>query len=329
MKNNVSDWRSVRLDTVAKVIRGITYSKTHVVQAPTNDDIPILRAGNIDGRLIVDNDLVWLPKECVNQEQLLRCNDIVMCMSSGSASVVGKSALLNQDWIGSFGAFCAAIRTDFTKADPGFLAHIFRGPKFRTWASAAQGNNIKNLNKSALEGYILSLPPLDEQRRIVSLLDRAAHIRRRADAARAKARTIIPALFLNMFGDPVTNPKGWAIMRIGNLRNIELRNGISPSKPDKRLHAFCAVTIDLLLRCVQIIRRTIAYCCGKHVARAANKRIGSQACRVGNEYLAGIESIVGNGGIHALPAFTGSIITDIDEYLALIAFKHIEQCAIG
>jgi hypothetical protein len=43
----------------------------------------------------------------------------------------------------------------------------------------------------------------------VGLLDRAAEIRRRAEAARAKARAIIPALFLDTFGDPATKPKGW------------------------------------------------------------------------------------------------------------------------
>ena len=43
----------------------------------------------------------------------------------------------------------------------------------------------------------------------MGLLDRAAEIRRRAAAARAKARAIIPALFLDTFGDPATNPKGW------------------------------------------------------------------------------------------------------------------------
>ena len=48
---------------------------------------------------------------------------------------------------------------------------------------------------------------LNEQRRIVELLDRAAEIRRRADAARTKARALIPALFLDTFGDPATNPK--------------------------------------------------------------------------------------------------------------------------
>ena len=200
----MSAWPSIRLDAVAKVVRGVTYAKGDVVQAPANGDIPILRAGNINGHLILDHDLVWLAKNSIGKDQFLQRNDIVMCMSSGSASIVGKSALLNRDWVGSFGAFCAAVRANEAKADPGYLAHVFQSAGFRKWASAAQGNNIKNLNKSALEGYALPIPPLEEQRRIVGLLDRAAEIRRRADAARAKARAIIPALFLDLFGDPAT-----------------------------------------------------------------------------------------------------------------------------
>lgn len=83
-----------------------------------------------------------------------------------------------------------------------------------------------------LKDIQVPIPPLDEQRRIVSLLDRAADIRRRADAARAKARAIIPALFLDMFGDPATNPKGWAMAELGDVigritggKNIEAGNG--------------------------------------------------------------------------------------------------------
>ena len=64
---------------------------------------------------------------------------------------------------------------------------------------------------SVLLGMVIPLPPLDEQRRIAEVLDRAAEIRRRADATRTKARALIPALFLDTFGDPATNPNGWPV----------------------------------------------------------------------------------------------------------------------
>lgn len=64
------------------------------------------------------------------------------------------------------------------------------------------GARMPRADMSVLLSMSLPLPPLDEQQRVVRLLDRAAEIRRRADAACVKARAIIPALFLETFGDP-------------------------------------------------------------------------------------------------------------------------------
>lgn len=96
------------------------------------------------------------------------------------------------------------------------------------------GARMPRADMSVLLGMTLPLPPLGEQRRIVGLLDRAAEIRRRADTARAKARAIIPALFLDTFGDPATNPKGWPVVELGDViasitggKNIEAGNGTS------------------------------------------------------------------------------------------------------
>jgi type I restriction enzyme, S subunit len=84
------------------------------------------------------------------------------------------------------------------------------------------------VGRKEIASLSIPLPPLDEQRRIVGLLDHAADIRRRAGAARAKARAVIPALFLDTFGDPATNPKGWPTARLGAL--AKLTGGGTPSK---------------------------------------------------------------------------------------------------
>ena len=89
---------------------------------------------------------------------------------------------------------------------------------------AAQGG----ISRDFVSKVHFRLPPLDEQRRIVAVLDRAAEIRRRAEAARAKARAIIPALFLDTFGDPLANPKGWETVRLGSL--AKLIGGGTPAK---------------------------------------------------------------------------------------------------
>jgi type I restriction enzyme S subunit len=67
--------------------------------------------------------------------------------------------------------------------------------------------------------YKVLVPPLPiaEQRRIVDLLSRAEGIVRLRRDAEKKAAELIPALFLDMFGDPVTNPKGWPVAKFGDV----------------------------------------------------------------------------------------------------------------
>lgn len=93
-----------------------------------------------------------------------------------------------------------------------YLFYMLRVARLTELNSAT---GVPGLNREHAYRVPTRLPPLDEQRRIVGLLDRAAEIRRRADAARAKARAIIPALFLDTFGDPATNPKGWPVRPLG------------------------------------------------------------------------------------------------------------------
>ena len=101
---------------------------------------------------------------------------------------------------------------------PAFLFWMLKGQETQILRiGVKKGATVHSLSNGFLESLRFPLPPLDEQRRIVGLLDRAAEIRRRADAARAKARAIIPALFLDMFGDPATNPKGWPVVTVGDL----------------------------------------------------------------------------------------------------------------
>ncbi len=75
----------------------------------------------------------------------------------------------------------------------------------------------KVLNKEKVEGIEVPVPSLHEQRRIVELLSRAEGIVRLRREAEKKAAELIPALFLDMFGDPATNPKGWVVAKFGDV----------------------------------------------------------------------------------------------------------------
>jgi type I restriction enzyme S subunit len=71
----------------------------------------------------------------------------------------------------------------------------------------------------------IPLPPLEEQRRIAAILDKADDIRRKRKRAIALTEELLRSTFLDMFGDPVTNPKGWKTAKLGELLAEPLQNG--------------------------------------------------------------------------------------------------------
>jgi type I restriction enzyme S subunit len=72
----------------------------------------------------------------------------------------------------------------------------------------------------------LPLPALPEQRRIGEVLDKADTLRAKRRAALAQLNTIARSIFLDMFGDPASNPKGWPITTLGDLISLGPQNGL-------------------------------------------------------------------------------------------------------
>ena len=66
----------------------------------------------------------------------------------------------------------------------------------------------------------IPLPPLPEQRRIAEILDKADTLRAKRRAALAQLDTLTQSIFLDMFGDPAANPKGWPYSRLGDVTDF-------------------------------------------------------------------------------------------------------------
>jgi type I restriction enzyme S subunit len=120
---------------------------------------------------------VYVPDSCIAHQQLLRHGDIVIAASSGSIDVVGKAAQLSEPWEGSFGAFCKVVRPSSDRVNPRYLHHFFQSTGYRRKVSSlAAGANINNLKNEHIDDLLLPLPPLEEQRRIAAILDKASSI---------------------------------------------------------------------------------------------------------------------------------------------------------
>ena len=221
---------SCPLGEITEVIRGVSFGSSEALSSQSENHLPVLRAGNIQDELLLETDLVWVPRNRISEKQLIKKGDIIMCTSSGSSDIVGKTAIAESDWNGSFGAFCVGIRAIESECHSKYLLYYLRSPAFTNWSKNSSGANIKNIRKTELEAFLISLPGIEEQKRIAAILDMADSIRRKRQHAIKLADDFIRATFLDIFGDPVTNPKGWPQTKIGELIKVKSGNFLPANK---------------------------------------------------------------------------------------------------
>ncbi|MFG1242273.1 restriction endonuclease subunit S [Xanthobacter sp. V7C-4] len=195
-----------RLGDLLDIQNGFAFSSGQFVA--TAEGVPLIRIRDLGKKTTeVGYRGVYRDEFLVNQGDLL----IGMDGDFECHRWEGPQALLNQ-------RVCRLCNFS-SELDRSYLFHWI-GKALQEIHGKTSFVTVKHISSKQIANLDIILPPLDEQRRIVGLLDRAAEIRRRADAARAKARAIIPALFLDMFGDPATNPKGWAVRPLAEVADI-------------------------------------------------------------------------------------------------------------
>lgn len=147
---------------------------------------------------------------------------LVTRTSVGKVAVAGVSLCFSQD--------ITAITPDVTKLDPGYLVHFLQTQKSH-FERAARGATIQGVTRETVENIQIPLPPLPEQRRIATILDRADALRAKRREAIKKLDDLTQSIFLDMFGDPTANSKGWPVVPIGGLLTVPPNYGtmIPPS----------------------------------------------------------------------------------------------------
>lgn len=143
------------------------------------------------------------------QRNLLERGDIVFARTGATT---GKSYLISdvsEDTV--FASYLIRVRTTQKIYSP-FLAYFFKSPNY--WhqiGGMSSGATLPGVNASKLSELRIPLPPLEEQKRIAAILDKADAIRQKRKQAIELADEFLRSVFLDMFGDPVANPKGWEV----------------------------------------------------------------------------------------------------------------------
>lgn len=214
-------WPLVKLGDLFKVTSGGTPSRRKP-EYYENGTIPWIKTGDLH------NKYVTSATEYITQEgldgsstRMYPKGTVLVAMygaTIGACSILDIDACTNQA--------CAAF-TPSEKVDINFLYYLLKQSK-STFVKAGSGGAQPNISATFLKEFKIPLPPLAEQKRIAAILDKADAIRRKRQQAINLADDFLRSVFLDMFGDPVTNPKGWEVYRMGDV--IDFKGGHQPPK---------------------------------------------------------------------------------------------------
>lgn len=198
----------IELGDLVEFRRGLTYKKSDEVESSNTG---VLRANNVDlatGQLDLSEIRYLTDSVDVPQARKLATESLLICTASGSRAHLGKMAHIANAPDLAFGGFMGLL-VPKPEVSARYIWYFSRSEAYRDYLdSLAPGANINNLRFDDLAGLALPLPSLDEQKRIVAVLDQAfaALDRARANAeANLAASTKLPDAWLQRLFENSTN----------------------------------------------------------------------------------------------------------------------------
>lgn len=212
-----------KLKDIGTIITGNT-PKTSDNRNYDSNDICFVKPSDID-----DNELSDLcSSECYISEYARGKARIVPAQSVlvTCIGIIGKVGVNSVDC--AFNQQINAIIPNIEKCDCRYLAYAIQRerPKLQSIANAPV---VPILNKSQFSDIEIPLPSLAEQRKIAAVLDKVSNLIAKRHQQLDKLDELVKSRFVEMFGDPTYNPKGYKIKKLSQLG--ELNRGVSKARP--------------------------------------------------------------------------------------------------
>lgn len=224
------NWQKVRLGDLCIMNSGGTPSRSNL--SYYGGSTPWAKISDIENAV---GGVIYQTEEYITSDGLSAINNrifeagillLAMYGSVGKVAFTGVKMSTNQAILG------IRIINEF-KLNYSYLKYWFMTIKARL-LDRAVGGTLQNISLGIVREIEIPLPPLDVQKKIADILDKADALRRKDAELIKKYDELAQSIFIDMFGDPVTNTKNWEKLPIHKIGTV--KTGNTPSRSNKKFY---------------------------------------------------------------------------------------------
>jgi len=225
-------WETVQISEFCKTGTGGTPSRSNMERYYEGGTIPWVKSGELRENIITDTgEHVTEAALKETSIKLVPAGALLLALygaTVGRLGILGVEATTNQ-------AVCHII-PDPQKANVRYLFHALSN-QVSNLVARGVGGAQPNISQGIVKELGLMLPPLAEQKRIAAILDAADALRAKRREALAQLDALLQSTFLTLFGDPVSNPMGWANDSL--TKHGSFKNGLNYGKSENGIEVTC------------------------------------------------------------------------------------------
>ncbi|MBB1388776.1 restriction endonuclease subunit S [Shewanella sp. SG44-6] len=202
------NWPLVNLSAVCQIDMGSAPKGSTYVEL--DKGVPLI-AGAADY-----GDVFPRPKKAtLEPTKLCEEGDIIICVRA----TIGDLNWADKEYC--LGRGVAGLRVHDKKLDSKYLWYFIASIEDELYRNST-GSTFPQINKKIIEGLQIPLPPLETQKQIAAVLEKADQLRKDCQQMEQELNSLAQSVFIEMFGDPVTNLKGWETKTLDSLAKVQI-----------------------------------------------------------------------------------------------------------
>ena len=214
----------VKLGDVCEFINGDRGKNYPSSKDFVDKGIPFINAGHIQNNDISFENMNYISKEKFNKlgSGKVKKNDILYCLRGS----LGKNAIVNIEE-GAIASSLVILRSKTEDIDVNYLIKYLNSNYIKEQIlKYNNGSSQPNLSAASVKNFNIYLPNYEKQKEISRILDKAQQLIDKRKEQIEALDELVKSKFIDMFGSPATNPKGWKVTTIGNI-TTDVRYGTS------------------------------------------------------------------------------------------------------